>query len=180
MGKTGASAALSQLDNILKSGPGKRGLDGAFSIRMPGNNIIMYDSPDTESLKKILMASESRIKEIGEMVKTGKKVPPQWSPFATLVHHLMYPWFINHVHGADAKFSVDDRCNGCGTCARVCPVDNIRIENDRPAWLHHCEQCMACIQYCPTNAIQAEKTEGRKRYHHPGITIDDLIKQHGK
>ncbi|HRS92768.1 MAG TPA: EFR1 family ferrodoxin [Methanolinea sp.] len=180
MGGTGASAASSQLDHILKGGPGKRGLDAAFSIRMPGNYILMYDAPDMESLERTLMKSGSRIKEIGEMVKAGKKVFPPWSPVAALVHHLVYPRFIRHVHGADAKFFVDDRCNGCGTCARVCPVDNIRIENDRPAWLHHCEQCMACIQCCPPNAIQAEKTVGRRRYHHPGITIEDLAEQQGK
>ncbi|MDD3092322.1 MAG: 4Fe-4S binding protein, partial [Methanoregulaceae archaeon] len=48
-------------------------------------------------------------------------------------------------------------------------VGNIRIEGDRPVWLHHCEQCMACIQLCPTDAIQAGKTEGRRRYRNPEI-----------
>lgn len=180
MGGRGASAAFSQLDRILKGGPGKKGLDAAFSIQMPGNYILLYDAPDMESLEKTLMKSGSRIKEIGEMVKEGKKVSPPWSPVAALVHQLVYPRFIRHVHGADTKFFVDDRCNGCGTCTRVCPVDNIRIENNRPEWLHNCQQCMACIQFCPTNAIQAEKTEGRRRYHHPGITIDDMVNQHGK
>ncbi|MDH7511079.1 MAG: EFR1 family ferrodoxin [Methanolinea sp.] len=177
LGGWGASAAFSQLDRILKGRPGKRGLDAAFSIRMPGNYILMYDSPDTESVERILKKSGSLIKETGEMVKAGKKVSSAWSPAAALVHYMVYPRFIRHVHGADAQFSVDDRCNGCGTCARVCPVDNIRIGNDRPAWLHHCEQCMACIQCCPANAIQAEKTEGRRRYRHPGITLNDLTKQ---
>jgi MinD superfamily P-loop ATPase len=86
---------------------------------------------------------------------------------------MVYPRFIAGVHHADRKFTVDNRCTSCGTCVKVCPVENIRLEEGRPVWLHHCEQCMACIQLCPTEAIQAgKKTEKRGRYHHPGVTIE--------
>jgi MinD superfamily P-loop ATPase len=88
---------------------------------------------------------------------------------------MIYPRFIAGVHEADRKFTVDDRCTSCGRCAEVCPVENIRLEEGRPVWLHHCEQCMACIQLCPAEAIQAgKKTEKRGRYHHPGVTIKGL------
>jgi hypothetical protein len=41
MGGSGGSAALHQLDRILADGPGWRGLDAGFTVRMPGNNILM-------------------------------------------------------------------------------------------------------------------------------------------
>lgn len=179
MGGSGGSAAIRQLEGILVNGPGKRGLDAGFSVRMPGNYILMYDSLGQERIERTIQAADRRVEEIAEKVKGGVRQMPGWSPFASLVHHLMYPRFVRGVHDADRKFAADDRCTSCNTCVDVCPVGNIRLENGRPAWLHHCEQCMACIQLCPTNAIQAKKTEGRKRYHHPGIGVT-LLKAQGK
>ena len=179
LGGVGETAALRQLDGILGEGPGKRGLDAGFAVRMPGNYIISYDQKK-ESIGKTLRDADRRIEEIAGDVKAGVRTTIPWSPFVSILHQFYYPRFIRGVHEADRKFTVDDRCTTCRTCAEVCPVGNIRIEKDRPVWLHHCEQCMACIQLCPTHAIQAgEKTEGRERYHHPAIGVKALQEQAG-
>jgi ferredoxin len=179
MGGSGGPAALRQLDGILKEGPGRRGLDAGFFVRMPGNYILMYESLEQERIERTIQAANRRVEEIADMVKRGVRRKPGWSPFASFIHHLMNPWFIRGVHDADRKFSVDDRCTSCNTCVEVCPVGNIRLENGRPVWLHRCEQCMACIQTCPTNAIQAKKTEGRRRYRHPEIGVG-MLKEQGR
>lgn len=76
----------------------------------------------------------------------------------------------------DYGFNVDDKCIGCGTCKRICPVNNIEIEESEPVWLHKCEQCFACLQWCPQNAIQFRKgTKDGKRYHHPDVKLTDII-----
>jgi NAD-dependent dihydropyrimidine dehydrogenase PreA subunit len=120
----------------------------------------------------LLASADRRVEEIAGMVEQGVMRKPRAPLLGSIVHRLLYPRFIAGVHEADRKFSVDDRCTSCGRCVEVCPVGNVRLEGDRPAWLHHCEQCMACIQLCPTEAIQAgKKTEKRGRYHHPGVGI---------
>ena len=181
MGGSGGTAALRQLDGILKGAPGRRGIDTGFSVRMPGNYILMYDSLKKESIERTMKAAERRVEEIADRVKQGFREKLAWSPIAAVIHHLMNPRFINGVHEADRKFTVDDRCTSCNTCVEVCPVENIRLENGRPVWLHRCEQCMACIQICPAKAIQAGcKTEGRERYRHPGIAVSMLKEQGGR
>lgn len=77
----------------------------------------------------------------------------------------------------DYGFKVDNNCNSCKICTKVCPVNNIVIKTGKPKWQHSCEQCFACLQWCPQSAIQfKEGTKGQKRYHHPNITLSDIIK----
>lgn len=178
MGGSGGSTTLRQLDTILREGPGNRGLDAGFSVKMPGNYILMYDSPSGKEQEEMLAAANRNIREIADKVQHGAGMKPSWSPIGSLVHVLMYPRFIAKVHENDRKFTVDDRCTSCNTCVEVCPVSNIRLEEGRPVWLHHCEQCLACIHLCPTNAIQAGAgTETRKRYRNPDVEIKTLKEQ---
>jgi uncharacterized Fe-S center protein len=82
----------------------------------------------------------------------------------------------------DKYYSVSNDCNKCGICAKVCPVDNIGLDEvGRPYFRHHCEQCVACIQFCPKRAINyKDKTQSRKRYTNPAIKYADLAALNGK
>ena len=76
----------------------------------------------------------------------------------------------------DQGFHTDEKCNGCGICTKICPVDNIDMAGGLPHWQHHCEQCFACLQWCPQQALQfGSKTGGDKRYHHPGVKLADML-----
>jgi ferredoxin len=71
------------------------------------------------------------------------------------------------------SFAVDEKCSGCGTCARVCPVDSIEIVDKKPVWQNRCENCLACFNGCPTNAIHGALANTEYRYHHPDVTVRD-------
>lgn len=77
---------------------------------------------------------------------------------------------------ADRSYKVDeDSCTGCGTCVSVCPVENIKMIDGIPGWLHHCENCFACYTWCPSKAIHGEIVAYAERYHHPSVHLRDMI-----
>jgi MinD superfamily P-loop ATPase len=98
------------------------------------------------------------------------------------LQEIAYRSLIEFVPGMDQFYSISDDCTKCGICEKVCPVNNIGLdEAGHPYFNHHCEQCVACIQFCPKKAINyKDKTQNRKRYTHPAIKYMELAKLNGK
>lgn len=101
------------------------------------------------------------------------EVGPLWQRLAfTAAYKATYP----HLGRMDRRFWTDERCNGCGTCARVCPAANVVLDSGKPHWQGRCEQCFACLQWCPRQAVQyGKKTPRYPRYHHPEVRVGDIV-----
>jgi len=46
-----------------------------------------------------------------------------------------------------------DKCDACGSCAEVCPVDAIKIESKAVINEGECIECGTCVDECPNGAI---------------------------
>ena len=51
-----------------------------------------------------------------------------------------------------------DLCNGCGLCEEICPLDAIRLDENRRPYLKYdeCWYCGSCEVDCPRGAIKVE------------------------
>ena len=175
-GGGGNTSALAQLDGIFKK-KSERGLSAGYSVLMPGNYILMYESPTGDKQETILTSADEKLRKISDDIGLCKEIRLSGSLLWSVLHTLLYSRFISGVHNKDRKFSVSDECTSCGICASVCPAGNIELVNKKPVWKHHCELCCGCIHLCPVKAIQAgKKTAGRARYMNPDVTVPELRK----
>ncbi len=49
---------------------------------------------------------------------------------------------------------IDDKCDFCGACVAVCPVDSIELFAARIEILSHCTDCMLCVWVCPVETLK--------------------------
>ena len=153
-------------------------LDGAFHVKMPSNYIPFSSPPSEERCQRLYKNAEQRIQYYAQYVLSGKKHRPiHVFPF-DLVGELVARNAVSYLGDYDKYFWITEDCNGCELCEKICPASNIIIMNGMPTWRGHCEQCMACLQWCPKQAIQFKQiTQKRKRYHHPDISAEELIRK---
>lgn len=174
-----AGAALGIFDKCLYRFCGCS-LDAGWVVYMPGNYTPLYGADRPEKICRKLASAESRINEIAAAFCNRQKhqIETVPAPFSWLPE-ISWRIFAVNVRRADNHFRAGAECVSCGLCAKVCPVDNITLNaKGRPEWHHKCEQCMACLQFCPVEAIQCFWwTRGRRRYHHPQLTVEKLVAQ---
>lgn len=175
-----AGSTMSITRRMLK----KRGiaLDAGLTVKMVENYPPMGGAPGPEKAGKRLEEAEEEIDTVVEELKEGFRGTRGGSnPFFRVLGRIVYPLFRRNVPRMAEKFYGDESCTSCGVCVRVCPVSNIEIGGDgRPVWGDHCQQCYACFHWCPEKAVQyGKKTADQNRYHHPGVSLEEMLEQGG-
>ena len=167
-------AALVDLERILKW----KGQQLAYGQKLVSaeNNIFSFN-PSQKAIQKGLIKADIALKQLMGEVLAQKECPPR-HPVLTPLFRLMHRSSTGKYASSDNAFEVGSQCVGCGLCQSICPAGNIVIEQGRPVFLHQCEHCIACVQWCPQEAINWKgKTNGRARYHHPQVTLEEMQRQ---
>ncbi len=164
---------LGMLEDILQEKG--VGLSYAEEVKMPGNYIVNYQAFTPDNVQKLLEAAADKVDKAAKAIAIGQRQPVKrkaefWSKITNDIY------LYKNIPEWDEKFVTTCKCTGCGLCTKVCPVDNIILDDQHPVWLHSCERCLACIQWCPSEAIEyGSKTIGRRRYRNPNIKVEDII-----
>ena len=168
---------LLQIESILNTN--SKTLSAGFYVQMPNNFILGYDIDSETHLKKCFEEANKKVGAIHKAVeKNEKNLGRDIFEKHRIKSEKFNKDFRDNVYGYGKSFYAEDTCTSCGICVSVCPVNNISLEDGRPQWQHKCQQCLACINFCPENCIQfGDKTLKTQRYHHPEITVKDLVNQ---
>lgn len=157
----------------------KRGysLKAGFCITMPGNSLIIRDFTNPEEIRnQRLRDCHFKIEEISGYIRRRESGRMDGTDrFRSHLQGLVTDLVAKRIYRTPSKFCTSDLCTRCGTCVRLCPANNISIENTGVVWGSRCEQCLACFHWCPQKAVEIGKfTAGKLRYHHPDISLGDM------
>lgn len=162
----GAGNSFYTINNCIKENGAK--LSYTAALVLPDNSIVF--STKTEKAKKQLSTHKARVEKINRDISSkvvsdnirDKKTP---SAYTRLVWR-----FFKRFYKLDDK-KTNPRCILCGRCVKICPVNNIKMENGKIIFGSRCENCFACIHRCDKMAIEFGKIRVTRatRYYHPGL-----------
>lgn len=162
--------SIGNAGKYLKSLCADKGMNyfGCFEVVMPENYIALFTTPSKDKALKIIAEAEKIIDKAAFAINNGERfqnisVTTADKLNSGVVNNIFYPLFVHA-----KKFYATDACISCGKCVKVCPLNNIHIENSRPIWGKACTHCMACICRCPKEAIEyGRHSKGLVRYTCP-------------
>jgi flavodoxin/Pyruvate/2-oxoacid:ferredoxin oxidoreductase delta subunit len=189
-----AGHSLKLLKRIIQENGGE--LSATYRVHMPQNSF----SKPWENNTKLYTTWNKQSQLVADNINKGVKgefLKHFWlAPYFLLVDStvgLMKPYYRRSfiklssspsdlstdelIHRNDVSYWVNENCNSCEICLKVCPVSNIELTNGRPFWLHHCENCLACYHWCPQKAIKGGVVAKGYYYRHPEIKVNEIMAQ---
>ena len=148
----------------------KKGMQyrGCAEVVMPENYLAMFPVPNREESEAIVEKSVPVIEKLAYYIEAGRMFPKKRIGIGDRIKSKPVNWVFYKAFVHAKKFAADDNCIVCGKCERVCPLNNIEIEDVKPKWGSNCTHCMACICSCPKEAIEyGKRSVGKPRYHCP-------------
>ena len=143
-----------------------------FSVIMPNNYVLLpgFDVDDKSLAQKKLVNAIGKLDKIVATLHSQSCVfdcKKGCFPFTKTM--LINPLF-NRFHMSPKNFWTTGECVGCSRCIKICPMNNIVLENGKPKWDNNCAACLACYHICPWHAVQyAKRTNGKGQYVNPNL-----------
>ncbi|MGL5149357.1 MAG: EFR1 family ferrodoxin [Clostridium sp.] len=167
-GGGGAKLSFTHIEKLLN-----RKVDSAFIIKYISNYIRAGRNASLERAEEAVAKNEIIILDVIEGIKNKDCGDTSRGNSSQL---LMYKIWKDYYKNKDKSFNINSNCTSCGICKRVCPVNNIEIEEGVVTFKGKCTDCMSCINLCPQKAINiGKKTINKERYKHPKIEIKELM-----
>lgn len=151
-GLSGIALWLAALVLILKGYK----IIGLRSIDLPSNWISLHPGMKENVVQSIF---ERRKKDVHQFAKTiicGKK---SYKAFRDIIQDLLITpislgYYMVGRFVFAKSFIASHKCTHCNLCIKQCPVNAIKLVDNRCFWTHKCESCMHCMNICPTRAIE--------------------------
>lgn len=169
-----AGNALWQADRLLR----RKGARLDYGVELPmGDNSITLATPPSV-LEERMNDLGARIGGLARVVASGERREKayRFKARAVVVGGIMEAG-VRLLYRAGKGAADRAACSGCGACAKLCPVGNIRMEDGRPAWGENCALCFACVNWCPRKAVSLGRVSPASRgtqFRCPGIEAEEL------
>lgn len=136
----------------------------ANHVVMPDGYVPLLPVPSEKTMDTLYAKADEKLRTIAEDIRTEQfRLIPK-VPFTRIaITHIMP---VVHLASKDfaQQFSVLDSCISCTLCYRMCPSNNITMQEGKPVFSNNCTGCLGCYHRCPVQAITLQKKVHEGRY----------------
>lgn len=129
---------------------------GGLHLKMPDSIADEKALKRTAEKNKILVKqAEKKIENTVKEIK-NKKVPKEGIGFFCHILGLFGQrlYFYNKTNHYTDKLKINsEKCVGCSKCVKLCPMKNLKINNNFIKAENRCTMCYRCVNICPKQAI---------------------------
>ena len=131
-------------------------IKGLQPIDLPSNWISLHPGLKQKVVDSMYVRIKHKIEKFSNNILSGKRV---YTGLISLpVDLALLPvsagYYLVGRYMLAKTFMATSNCTNCGLCEKKCPVQAIKMKNQRPYWTYDCESCMRCMNNCPTRAIE--------------------------
>ncbi|WP_424357561.1 EFR1 family ferrodoxin [Methanocella sp. MCL-LM] len=172
-----AGASNHELDKLLRANGSH--LSAGFSLIMPDNAYIWINLvTPAEKREQVLKAADAELAKIIEALQKKEQVVSKENALKWRALGSLSSTFAEKIYRLPRRYHTTDKCSGCGTCTKLCPVNNVTLADKKVTWGSNCTHCLACFHWCPRQAVEiGGKSADIARYHHPAISVKDIIEK---
>ena len=131
-------------------------IPGGLHIKMPDciGDVKLLKKTHEENRKTVKLAAQ-KIDGAAEKLRGGN--PPREG--LNLFYHVaglfgQRLWFYGKTKSYTKNPKIDRKqCVGCGACVRLCPMENITLQDRKAVSGNKCTMCYRCFSNCPRQAI---------------------------
>jgi len=130
---------------------------GGLPLDMPSNWLFLHPGLNSTTVHSITERCEKVTKEFAINILNGKRVFRKMMitlpiDVALLPISFIYYFYARYLFAKTMIYT--SNCDSCMICVNNCPVNAIKIVQNKPYWSYSCESCMRCVNICPRNSIQ--------------------------
>jgi ferredoxin len=155
--------------------------DYIASVKMVDNYLPGFDMDKEKAADKKI---DEQLNSVLADIRAGKKQIEKATMMGRQFHKMVAARFAqNPAMNNGENIVIGDSCIGCGTCVKVCPLGNIRLEQGKAKRIKaNCDLfCLACVQNCPQKALTVKgERNTAARFRNPAISLEEIIAANNK
>jgi len=151
-GLSGMAQYLSAIILILKGFK----IVGMHPIDLPSNWIALHPGLKVNVIESIFERRKWETEKFTAKILDGKTdlIALKDSIQDILITPIGILYYLVGRYFLAKSFIATAKCDNCELCIKNCPLQAIKMVDNRPFWTYKCESCMQCMNECPTRAIE--------------------------
>lgn len=131
-------------------------IKGFRPLDLPSNWISLHPGLSSKAKNFIVSKCNATLSNFTNRILQGKRILNGfiWLPLDIAVLPISFAYYLYGRYAIAKTFFANYDCNNCGLCIKNCPLNAIKLKNNRPFWTFKCESCMKCMNNCPKRAIE--------------------------